>query len=150
MFKQIFLIISIFLCSVVSFAKPLDKDEQKIILAEVNAYRFQHSLSALQCDDFISKVAVSHSLNMAKGLPFGHAGFDQRSADLFLHFKAANAIAENVAYASSMSAKGVVKLWLESLGHRKNIEGNYNLTGIGIAQSKDGRFFVTQIFLKNK
>ncbi len=60
-----------------------------------------------------------------------------------------NAAAENVAY-GQMSAEEVVDGWLHSPGHRQNIEGDYNLTGIGVAQNKDGVIYFTQIFVLKK
>ena len=84
-----------------------------------------------------------------KRVPFGHAGFDQRIDALLDNIKGSDAAAENVAYGPK-SAEDVVKMWLNSSGHRKNIEGNFNLTGIGIAQDKDGRPYCTQIFINRK
>ncbi len=55
--------------------------------------------------------------------------------------------AENVAYGNMTAAK-VVDGWLHSPGHKKNIEGNYNLTGIGTVQREDGVIYFTQIFIK--
>ena len=49
-----------------------------------------------------------------------------------------------------MNAKQVVNMWLNSDGHRKNIEGNYNLTGIGVVKGKDGALYFTQIFVNKK
>ena len=48
-----------------------------------------------------------------------------------------------------MSAKEVVEGWLNSKGHRENIEGNSTYTGIGLAKASDGRiYFTPQIFLQ--
>ena len=38
------------------------------------------------------------------------------------------------------------RLVLYSPGHRKNMEGQFNLTGIGCARGKDGVFYFTQLF----
>jgi uncharacterized protein YkwD len=45
-----------------------------------------------------------------------------------------------------MTAREVVNGWLKSPGHKKNIEGNFVLTGIGYARSKKGDIYFTQIF----
>jgi uncharacterized protein YkwD len=55
--------------------------------------------------------------------------------------------AENVAY-GNITAKEVVDNWLKSPGHRRNIEGKYTITGIGVAKSSDGTIFFTQIFVE--
>jgi uncharacterized protein YkwD len=41
-------------------------------------------------------------------------------------------------------------MWLNSPGHRKNIEGPYNLTGIAMAKAKDGTMYFTQIFINKQ
>ena len=75
---------------------------------------------------------------MARGrVGFGHDGFGSRAAH-------SGGKAENVAY--NRTARGAVSSWLGSPGHRRNIEGSYNLTGIGIAPGRRGGYFFTQIF----
>ena len=57
--------------------------------------------------------------------------------------------AENVGannYDRSAAPGTAVSEWLRSSGHRKNIEGNFAVTGVGIAHAGD-TFFFTQIFL---
>jgi uncharacterized protein YkwD len=145
--KILFLILIILSASTFSYVDIIDKSDQKSILANINAYRAKYRLEPLKINNFISNVALNHSRNMAEDhIPFGHAGFRERTIELFKQFKHARAIAENVAY-TDFNARSVIKLWLNSPGHRKNIKGNYNLTGIGIASDKNGRVYVTQIFL---
>jgi uncharacterized protein YkwD len=56
-------------------------------------------------------------------------------------------VAENVA-SGQMSAREVVDGWLNSPGHRRNIEGNFKLTGIGLARGSRGMIYFTQIFTR--
>ena len=86
---------------------------------------------------------------MANGaVPFGHDGFEQRVQALAkaIPYKAA---AENVADNQGYNdpATQAVQGWLKSDGHRRNIEGQYNLTGIGIALNANGEYYFTQIFV---
>ena len=37
--------------------------------------------------------------------------------------------------------------WLQSPGHRRNIEGDFDLTGIGIVRVAAGTYFFTQLFV---
>lgn len=99
--------------------------------------------------DAASTQATVHSRNMAqKKTPFSHDGFETRVATITKQTASAyNGAAENVAY-GEMTAEEVVDGWLHSPGHKKNIEGNYNLTGIGVAKAKDGTVYYTQIFLR--
>lgn len=122
---------------------------QNAIFEDINAYRSAHGLQQLKLNPFICEVASNHSSDMAKNITaFGHSGFNKRIKRIFDHFNQPRSIAENVACTDS-NPKQVVNLWLNSSGHRKNIEGNYNMTGIGIATDENGRVFVTQIFLRN-
>ncbi len=48
-------------------------------------------------------------------------------------------------------AGAAVNAWLASTGHRQNIEGDYHLTGVGVASPDNDSltFYFTQIFIKN-
>ncbi|RYD58932.1 MAG: CAP domain-containing protein [Sphingobacteriales bacterium] len=132
-----------------NLANAQDKLEQQILVL-VNQYRADHKLPPLELFNTINTAAEKHSGDMAsKRVPFGHAGFDARIDGLLDNIKGAEAAAENVAYGPT-TAEEVVKMWIASSGHRKNIEGNFNLTGIGIAQDKNGRPYYTQIFVSKK
>jgi len=121
---------------------------EQIILNDINAYRAKHGLTKLKMDAAISREAKNHSQDMAENIiPFGHEGFNKRMQRIFKQFERPYGIAENVAY-NYANADKVVNQWLDSAGHRKNILGSYNLTGIGIAHGKQGRVYVTQIFLR--
>ena len=76
---------------------------------------------------------------MASGrTPLGHEGFSSRIQSISNQLGGPiTRSAENVAYGSK-SAKEVVSNWLNSPGHRQNIEGEFNLTGIGVARNKRG------------
>ncbi len=116
------------------------------ILFYVNDYRSRKGLPALQMNGDISSQAEKHSIDMAtKKVGFGHDGFEDRVKIISKKIGNIHSSAENVAY-GNLSPKEVVDIWLKSPGHRKNIEGNYTLTGIGIATGKDNIIFFTQIF----
>lgn len=98
-------------------------------------------------NEAIAAEAVKHSTAMADGkTAFGHDGFDARVGSIKRQLAATRKFAENVAY-GHLGAKEVVDIWLNSPGHRHNIEGaTYNMTGIGTAKRADGTIFFTQIF----
>lgn len=107
----------------------------------INEYRVGEGLPALKYDATVAAEALTHSRNMAnKSVAFGHDGFEERSERLSKKLSGVGATAENVAYVGR-DAERVVKMWLNSAGHKKNIIGNYNYTGIGIAESKDGTVY---------
>ncbi|MBA3829231.1 MAG: CAP domain-containing protein [Taibaiella sp.] len=120
------------------------------ILHYINKYRAKKGLDALEMNNTITDAAMVHSKRMArKAIPMGHDGFDERMHKLMSEIKGVNAAAENVAFGAT-SAREVVDLWIHSPGHRKNIEGNYNITGIAIASAADGSLYFTQIFLHKR
>lgn len=117
------------------------------VLRLINEHRTGMGLEPLKMTEVISKAAEKHSHNMAsKKIPFGHDGFDARMAGLRKQIKNTDGWAENVAYGAE-TAEAVVDMWLHSPGHKKNIEGNYNLTGLGIVKGADGELYYTQIFV---
>ncbi len=81
----------------------------------------------------------------SKETAFGHDGFEDRVKLISIKLGRLLLSAENVAY-GKISPRQVVDIWLKSPGHRRNIEGKYLLTGIGIAKANDGTFYFTQIF----
>lgn len=113
----------------------------------INKYRIDQNLEPLELHNVISEVARKHSQKMADGTTdFGHDGFSERVAKIREQI-GGNGAAENVAFGYS-SAESVVEGWINSSGHKRNIEGNYTHTGVGIAYSEDERPYFTQIFLK--
>ena len=68
-------------------------------------------------------------------------------------FIAQAGVGENVAANNGESSRAgdmAVTDWLESPGHRRNIEGSYELTGIGVAQGPNGMYHFTQLFVRTK
>jgi uncharacterized protein YkwD len=117
------------------------------ILELINQHRQAKGLSVLQANPVVTTQAQQHSADMAaRKTPFGHDGFEDRVKQISQRLGPVRASAENVAD-GQLSAKEVVAGWLNSPGHRKNIEGNFSLTGIGIAADSKGTLFYTQIFV---
>lgn len=127
-----------------TFVKKVSIEEE--ILAYINKYRESKSLPALQMNAVISDQAFKHSEEMAdKRMAFGHDGFQDRVRNIIQKLGSLHASAENVAF-GQLSPEEVVSLWIKSPGHRKNIEGKYTMTGIGVAKASDGSLYFTQIF----
>lgn len=127
-------------------------DIEQAILSEINQHRIEQGLGSLELDLFISEVAREHSRNMASSsVAFGHSGFNQRVQAITVQVPYA-AIAENVAYSQGYRdvANQAVEGWLNSSRHRQNIEGDYGLTGIGVATNAQGEYYLTQIFARSR
>lgn len=119
---------------------------------QINQYRKSRNLPPLTLDARISAQSRLHSQAMASGkVPFSHDGFDQR-VQVIRQSISYRSAAENVAYNQGYSDpdKQAVQGWLKSSGHHKNIVGQYDLTGIGIAKNAKGEYYLTQIFIKRR
>jgi uncharacterized protein YkwD len=120
--------------------------------AKINDYRASKGLATLTWNDVIAEQARQHSKNMANGsVAFGHDGFSARTDAIGKTIPLAGA-AENVAMTSVVSdpPSTIVNEWINSSGHKANIEGSYNLTGIGVARASNGAVYFTQIFIKSR
>lgn len=121
---------------------------QREILRYTNQFRHRHGLPALALDQTASRLAQRHSSDMAaKRAGFGHGGFQQRTNELRAAYGRYTATGENVAY-GKLSAKEVVDIWIHSRPHRKNLLGNFNKVGIGIAYNRQGIAYFTQLFVR--
>ncbi|HYH03855.1 MAG TPA: CAP domain-containing protein [Bacillota bacterium] len=128
---------------------------EQLIMEKVNNHRtsLASPLAKLQVDPKLTEQARIHSTNMATGkTSYGHdwftnrvaaAGYGNYAAGENVHRTGSNA-STDPEYLANYAVNG----WLNSSGHRQNIEGNYNLSGVGIAKSSSGEYFFTQIFVK--
>jgi uncharacterized protein YkwD len=129
------------------FKEPVTDTMEIQILQFVNEDRKQHGLAILQINSMESSLAARHSHDMASGkVKFGHDGFNARARTIQKSLGSME-VGENVA-SGPMTAREVVDGWLKSPGHKKNIEGDFTLTGIGYARDKKGDIYFTQIFSK--
>src|ERR1700749_5283190 len=110
----------------------------KDILYYINLHRRSIGLKNLSLNSVECSLAVQHSINMASNkTPFGHEGLNDRAKTIAKQVGKISMAAENVA-SGDMSAKEVVEGWLNSPGHKRNIETDFTLTGIGVAKNSKG------------
>lgn len=119
----------------------------------MNAHRASLQLPLLTHDDRVAEIARRHSAAMASGArPFGHDGFDSRVSEI-RSFLTVLGAAENLALDNRSGpelAGLVVRGWIGSPGHRRNIEGSYDVTGVGAATDPRGVVYFTQIFVERR
>ena len=121
---------------------------QNELLNEVNRHRVSKGLNKLIMSEVISAEARIHSQDMAeKKMKFGHQDFDERINHIKQHIPSFRSGAENIA-CFKLPPAAVVQKWLTSKGHKRNIEGKYDLTGIGVVKDDKGWVYYTQIFVK--
>ncbi len=118
----------------------------------VNEHRKSIDLRPLVNKDYIAEQARQHSKDMADGkVVFGHDGANDRLDIISKSLKEISGGGENVFYCTGNYdnlAATAVEAWLKSPGHRENIEGDYNLSGMGVVQAANGDYYFTQIFVK--
>jgi uncharacterized protein YkwD len=119
----------------------------------VNQYRKASDLPPLTWDGAIAKEARAHSKDMATGeVDFGHDGFGDRVSRLKAVMTGLGNAGENVFMTDNLDqvARNAVTKWLHSPHHLQNIRGDYNYSGLGVWQDKEGVIYFTQIFVKIK
>ena len=125
---------------------PPTKSIEIEILELINNYRITNGLSALNDMSTIKAQAFGHTDYMIENDEVSHANFYQRRQNL-VNQAGAQAVAENVAYAFS-SAESVVNAWLNSEGHKANIEGDFTDFDISAELDENGKWYYTNIFIK--
>lgn len=130
--------------SVTSVGTALENDVVRL----TNAERAKGGCHPLKHDVQLRKAAFGHSADMAKNDYFDHDSQDGR--DMVDRMRATgftgSAWAENIAM-GQRSAAEVVKSWMNSDGHRRNIMNcSYTLIGVGAAKDAQGQVYWTQDF----
>jgi uncharacterized protein YkwD len=110
-------------------------NSKQLIVELVNKHRNQLNLHSLKIDTRLSNSAQRKAQEMADLSYFSHTSPNKKTPWQFINedgYKYSTA-AENIAFGYANSDE-VVKGWLNSKGHRQNIENkNYVDIGIGIA-----------------
>ncbi|MFD1161200.1 CAP domain-containing protein [Hwangdonia seohaensis] len=112
----------------------------------VNSHRADIGKEPLAINYLARELAEEHTRYMITQSDISHDHFDDRANRLFDEENAKRA-GENVA-AKQRSAKDVMEAWLNSSGHRENIEGDFTHIGISAVKNDVGQYYYTQLFLK--
>lgn len=138
----------IFISCSESSINDIDSTENNTITQEVhkliNEHRSSIGKNTLIFNDQIADIALEHTQYMIDKNKISHDNFDARFIEV-RNLVNAIAFGENVA-SRQRNAQEVVTGWLNSPGHRENIEGNYTHTGIGIKKDSKNNYYFTQLF----
>lgn len=135
-------------------AKKNSADEREIHKL-INKERRKKGLPDLNWSNDLERLARSYSKKMADGRFFSHY---ERNGDSVaqragaMKIKGWRKIGENLFMCEAYDKINnfAVENWMKSTLHRQNIlDGNYNATGIGIAESRDGTIYIAQVFTQN-
>jgi uncharacterized protein YkwD len=129
---------------------PSTRQVEVEVLRLTNAYRQSRSLPPLREAPALAGLARGHSSDLARRRPkhVDHVGLRNR-------FERASESVSLISFAENVARMGrklpqpatwVVDSWVASKVHRRNIEGEYDLVGVGVFRREDGYYFFTQIF----
>lgn len=137
--------------SLVSSSTLLTATERQAFTS-TNEIRESNGVSLLTWDTELTRMARAHSEKMARLGFFGHETPEglrlrerARAAGIRFHV-----IGENIAYNQGVEEPGkfAVQRWMLSSVHRANIlSQEFRSVGIGSFIARDGRVFITQIFI---
>ena len=122
------------------------QDELK--LAEViNDYRVNKGLNALEIINHISYKSLEHNQYMIDNNVVNHDYFEERSNNI-IQVLGAVKVGENIAYNFS-TPNSALYAWLQSPGHKANLDGDYTHFGISITVNPStGKKYYTNMFMK--
>ncbi|AEH02498.1 CAP domain-containing protein [Lacinutrix sp. 5H-3-7-4] len=124
---------------------PESKTIEIEILELINEYRIANGFNSLAPMDAIKGQAFSHSDYMVETNNVSHDNFYSRKAYL-INNAGAKTVTENVAYGFT-NARSVVDAWLNSEGHKANIEGDFTNFEVSAEQNDEGKWYYTNIFI---
>ena len=107
---------------------------------DINSFRAQHGLPALQVSRTLAGAGYSHAHALAGRQRLDHSGFRQRVS------LTSGAAAENVAFGCA-TEDCVVRMWARSGGHRANMLRR-DVTSYGLASADGGngrRYWVLEL-----
>jgi len=125
---------------------PNDVSVTDQILTLVNEHRQNQGLQILKKSDTADQLAEEHSRYMITQGTISHDN-QQQKFKVLREQESAQGFAENVA-SGQPTAQAVMQAWLQSTGHKENIEGNYTHIGIGAVKDQNGKYYYTQIFYR--
>ncbi|SNR16232.1 CAP domain-containing protein [Tenacibaculum jejuense] len=121
-------------------------DYETQILNLLNKHRTDNGLAELAVLDIIKTQTEAHTDYMIGKGDISHDNFSDRS-DFLQQNADARSTAENVAFGYN-NAQSLVNAWINSDGHRRNIEGNFTHFNITAKQNKNGAWYYTNIFIR--
>jgi uncharacterized protein (TIGR03000 family) len=124
-------------------------DIEREIVERTNAERKKKDLPELKPNPKLFLAARKHTENMVRLDKMAHELEGKKPSDRVKETGYPGTyVGENVAY-GLRNAEDVMKGWMGSEGHRKNIlEANYTEIGVGVVKGQNGALYFTQVFAK--
>jgi uncharacterized protein YkwD len=124
-------------------------DVELKLVTLINNYRASHGLNTLEVINHISYKSEEHNIYMIENKVVNHDFFQERTNNL-IEVLDAERVGENVAY-NYQTAESAMAAWLNSPGHKANIEGDYTHLGISVTVDQaTGKKYYTNMFMKKR
>lgn len=113
-----------------------------------NSYRRSQGKSPLTREAELDRIARQHSESMARRGELDHQGSVARTDEVAARYgvteKAENVMRWHVK--AGLSPQAMLKAWIDSPQHQRNLIGPYAITGLSQVQDELGNIWVTQIY----
>jgi uncharacterized protein YkwD len=125
-----------------------DYSTEEVDLANrINDYRESVGKNRLELINHISYKSLEHNEYMIENNVVNHDYFDSRANNI-MQVLGAVRVGENIAYNFS-TPNSALNAWLNSPGHKDNLDGDYTHFGISITiNPANGKRYYTNIFMK--
>ena len=122
-------------------------DTETQLVGLINDYRVSQGLNPLEVINHISYKSEEHNEYMIENNVVNHDYFQARSNNI-INVLGAEKVGENIAY-NYVTPQSALSAWLNSPGHKANLEGDYTHFGISVTVNPEtGRKYYTNIFMK--
>ena len=122
-------------------------DTETQLVGLINDYRVSQGLNPLEVINHISYKSEEHNEYMIENNVVNHDYFQARSNNI-INVLGAEKVGENIAY-NYLTPQSALSAWLNSPGHKANLEGDYTHFGISVTVNPEtGRKYYTNIFMK--
>lgn len=113
----------------------------------INQYRVSNGKNTLEIVNHISYKSQEHNLYMIQNNVVNHDYFESRANNI-MQVLGAVRVGENIAYNYS-TPNAALHAWLNSPGHKENLDGDYTHFGISISiNPTNGKKYYTNMFMK--
>jgi len=113
----------------------------------INQYRLSIGKNEFEIVKHISYKSQEHNFYMIENNVVNHDFFDVRANNI-MQVLGAIKVGENIAYNYSTPNSALIA-WINSPGHKENLDGDYTHFGISISVSpENGKKYYTNIFMK--
>lgn len=124
---------------------------EKSVYEQINQHRKSKGLPPLVLDGWLTRHARDYSQATAKGeIVFNEQNMESRHQEIVNTgpYKQVGSVL-CMTFGHTLPDRTAVNSWLNDPQNRflSSIEGNYELTGVGVAMNVKGQYYFTQIFL---